>query len=184
MLDGKRYCRDCYSENNKKLNIDKNLRLLNHIIPLSFKPWCYNEPKQEYLEKHGAFIWGGVGSGKSVLSIQIAVDMVKKGNGTVTRLCASEMMIDLRNFNNGNTQEKVDRIKKSDILIIDDLGSEKLSDFSYECLYEIINYRSEWQKKTIITSNKSLEDLDDRIASRVVGLCALINLDGEDLRLK
>jgi len=58
-------------------------------------------------------------------------------------------------------------------LVLDDLGTCKLSEWMFEILYSLINYRYEYLKTTIITSNYSIEQLaelwnDDRITSRIV----------------
>ena len=64
------------------------------------------------------------------------------------------------------------------LLVLDDLGAEKVSDWVLQVLYLIINRRYENLKKTIITSNFSLKNLaarlgDDRIPSRIERMCQI-----------
>lgn len=168
-------------ERNKRVALA--LHELTNMTPKTYLQHCMTVPDKKYMQKNGAFIWGAVGVGKTTLAFQIAREMVRQDCGKVTRTTASELMIKLKDFDKGNLKDKVDQLKHADILILDDLGSEKASDFSYENIYEIINFRNEWCKPTIITSNKQLGDLDDRIASRIVGLCSVVNLTGKDRRL-
>ena len=73
-------------------------------------------------------------------------------------------------------------------MIIDDIGAEKLTEFVRQTFYYIINEREQWLKKTIITSNYSLDELDEyidgRISSRIAGMCEIVELGGKDRRVK
>src|SRR3990167_9483378 len=72
------------------------------------------------------------------------------------------------------------------VLIIDDIGAEKMSDWVRQILYYIINEREQRLLPTVITSNFSLqqiaEQIDIRISSRIAGMCKLIKLTGMDRR--
>jgi DNA replication protein DnaC len=74
------------------------------------------------------------------------------------------------------------------LTVFDDLGSEKVSEWSLQMLYMIIDYRYTNILPTIITSNLTLEEigstLSDRIASRIAGMCETISLKGDDRRIK
>jgi DNA replication protein DnaC len=68
------------------------------------------------------------------------------------------------------------------LLVLDDLGTNKSTDWAFQTLYLIINNRYENLKKTIITSNLTLEQLskvlgDDRITSRIERMCEIIIKD-------
>jgi len=80
------------------------------------------------------------------------------------------------------------RIKATEkLVILDDLGAEKTTDFVVQCLYTIIDTRNDWGLKTIITTNLLPDDLaerfDGRIASRIAG-GDLVLLKGPDMRLE
>lgn len=182
--DGKGICPKCQEELIKKHDIRKALVAFDLITPKIFKKYCAIPPEREYLQKFGAFIYGPVGTGKSVLAFRIARALVEQNHGQVHRVTAPEMLLDLKNFDEGKLKQKIIDLQHKDILIIDDLGSEKSSDFVSECLYNVINYRNEEQKHTIITSNKTLDDFDDRISSRILEMCKVIHYDGPDRRLQ
>jgi DNA replication protein DnaC len=80
----------------------------------------------------------------------------------------------------------VEHFTKTPFLVLDDLGTEKASDFSTLMLYLIINRRCTSGKTTIITSNLNLDEirerLSDRISSRIKGMCREINVHGNDKR--
>ena len=74
------------------------------------------------------------------------------------------------------------------VLIIDDLGAEKMSEWIEETMFKIINKRYEEVLPTIITSNNDLESMEERlgqrIVSRILEMCDVIKLEGGDRRIK
>ena len=85
-----------------------------------------------------------------------------------------------------------ENILNVDLLIIDDLGTEKITDTKITELFTIINTRLLNQNhkitKTIISTNLNLDNLfstyDERIVSRLVGNYNICHFFGEDLRFK
>lgn len=73
------------------------------------------------------------------------------------------------------------------LLVLDDLGAEKTTDWALQSLYVIINKRCDEKRQTIITSNLTLDEikdkLSDRIASRIGGMCKVVAMKGKDKRL-
>jgi DNA replication protein DnaC len=73
-------------------------------------------------------------------------------------------------------------------LILDDLGVEKTTEWSLQTLYTIIDRRYREEKQTLITSNLTLDEIaekvGDRIASRIAGMCKVVEIKGRDRRLK
>ncbi len=102
-----------------------------------------------------------------------------------------ELLLEIRDTFNGNEiSEKaiIDKYSWIDVLILDDLGVEKTSDWVLQTLYTIIDRRYREELRTIITSNLGIEEirekLDDRIASRIVGMCRVCILQGRDRRIQ
>jgi len=75
----------------------------------------------------------------------------------------------------------------SGTLAIDDIGAEKMTAFVQQITYYIINYREQEMLHTLITSNFSLQQIDDqidtRVSSRIGGMCKIVKLAGRDRRL-
>ena len=74
-----------------------------------------------------------------------------------------------------------------DFLILDDMGTEKITDWVNEKLYQIINYRYENFKSTVLTTNLSGDQLADRlgerIPSRIAQMCLSKKMEDKDYRL-
>jgi len=82
--------------------------------------------------------------------------------------------------------EIISQVTSPDLIVLDDLGAEKVSDWTLQTFYTIIDTRSREQRTTIITSNLSLDELSaklsDRISSRIRGMCEVIVMAGKDRR--
>lgn len=82
----------------------------------------------------------------------------------------------------------INRYSMCPLLLIDDLGAEKSSEWSRSVFYNIIDKRHIEERQTIITSNMTLqqigEQLDDRIASRIIGTSLPISMGEADYRLE
>lgn len=76
-----------------------------------------------------------------------------------------------------------------DTLVIDDLGVGRSTEFANQIVYEILDLRgSNYKNGLILTSNLSLEEFgmksgDDRLASRIAGMCKIVKVGGPDHRL-
>jgi DNA replication protein DnaC len=101
-----------------------------------------------------------------------------------------DFLADLKKqFSDDNSEREISKlIKTNHILFIDDFGTEKITEWTEEVIYRLINHRYEYMKPTFFTSNLSIKELServgDRIASRIVEMCEVIKLEGEDRRLR
>lgn len=90
--------------------------------------------------------------------------------------------------NKENEQSIIDEYTEDRLIIFDDFGAEKMSEWSLQVLYIIVDHRYTRMLPTVITSNLTIDDIggkiSDRIASRIAGMCNIINLVGEDRRLR
>lgn len=86
--------------------------------------------------------------------------------------------------------EELDRLAKLEVLVLDDLGVEKDSEYNLGTLYELLDARAMSRRHgLVITSNLGPEELaakmgDDRLPSRIFGMCAVHRLEAPDARLK
>jgi len=84
--------------------------------------------------------------------------------------------------------EMLEKVAKTPLLVIDDLGAEKPTEYVRQATYYIINHREMNLLPTFITTNFSMDHLDDnidpRISSRICGMCDVVRMDGKDRRIK
>ena len=129
------------------------------------------------------FFVGDVGTGKSHLAYAILNGLIKRG---VPGIAASvpDLMDDLRDFDDSG---RIEALKEIDLLVLDDLGSQKNSEWVTERLFIILNARYSELKPTIITSNHRLEVLEktsgwERIVDRIIEMCDIVLVNGESYR--
>ena len=74
-----------------------------------------------------------------------------------------------------------------DVLMLDDFGAEKITEWVNEQFFLILDYRLQWRKQTLIASNLFPEEIaevhGERIASRLFELCKPVVIKGKDRRL-
>jgi DNA replication protein DnaC len=143
---------------------------------------------------------GSPGLGKTFLSGCIANEIIKQ-RFSVLYLPASEMLniMSRHNFfqfsdsNNRRDEDfKYSFIFDCDLLIIDDLGTEVISESKYSSILSVLDSRfaadSSRICKTIISTNLGISDIFDRyterVGSRIVGNFDILGFRGDDLRLK
>lgn len=87
----------------------------------------------------------------------------------------------------GSDEFLFNRVLDSQILVLDDVGVEKLSEWRIEKLHMILNHRWEWNLPVIVTSNLTkdvlAEWLGQRAYSRLMGDALVMQINGKDKRL-
>lgn len=80
--------------------------------------------------------------------------------------------------------EALEQIKLVPVLVLDDLGAERETDWTREVLYSLLNDRYDWRLSTVVTTNADAESLDPRIASRLRdrGLVTVVDCGDVDYR--
>lgn len=113
-------------------------------------------------EGRSLYIEGTYGTGKTHLACAIAKALIKKGK-TVICKTPTELLQSIRNAYDDNPylseQQIVDRFKKIDLLIVDDFGKQKPTEWGMATMYDILNYRYGEMLPTIITTNFNEEML-------------------------
>lgn len=78
---------------------------------------------------------------------------------------------------------RFDEVRNASLLVLDDLGTENATPWASEKLFQIINYRYNQRKPTIITTNRDLDRMDPRIASRLKDvICQHVYIEAGDYR--
>ena len=135
---------------------------------------------------------GGTGLGKTFLSGCVAKAVSDKGFSVVydTAGDAFAAFEDKKFSRDDETYtiaaERVRRILDCDLLILDDLGTEMRTAFTHSALYNIINSRLAAGKKTIVSTNLSASDMEERytpqVVSRISGEYDTVPFRGRDIR--
>lgn len=142
----------------------------------------------EMREKNvGLLLWGGVGTGKSFMAGCIANALMEQ-EVAVCMTNFARIMNELNNAFSGRN-EVVDRLCGYPLLVIDDFGVERGTEYALEQIYNIIDSRYRSRKPLIVTTNLTLTELKNpqdtahaRIYDRLLELCTPIACTGPSMR--
>ena len=133
---------------------------------------------------------GGTGLGKTHLSTAIAKTVIERGYDVFYNSAVGTFS-DFQRLRYGNTSmigdaDNTERYVSCDLLILDDLGSEVINQFTQSTLYYIVNTRLNMGRPTVISTNYTadvlLKTYDKRITSRLIGEFDLVAFYGLDIR--
>jgi DNA replication protein DnaC len=130
----------------------------------------------------GLYLWGPNGTGKTHLAVA-ASRAVPKSLFVNTLYLFDQLK---ESYSTGEPCRIFNYARRADFLVLDDLGSERPSGWVQERLYALVNTRWDEMLPTLVTSNhapaKLEEVLGSRTASRILGTCLTIFIDGPDHR--
>ena len=138
-------------------------------------------------ETKNLVLYGPTGLGKTFLANCIAKALLDKGLIVIYQTAFSliRTLEDLR-FHQTNNKDDYTLLFESDLLIVDDLGTELTNSFTNSEIFNLINSRLLKEKKTILSTNLTpkalMERYDDRIFSRVANEFHFLRFYGNDLR--
>ncbi len=130
---------------------------------------------------------GNTGLGKTHLSLSIAKEVINKGYSVIYGPSDNILSkIEKEHFSYSAETPYKDSVLNCDLLIIDDLGTEFLTQYTLSTIYNLINNRLISGKATIISTNYSIDDLEKkytpRVTSRIMGSYITKLLKGNDIR--
>ncbi|MBQ7815979.1 MAG: ATP-binding protein [Oscillospiraceae bacterium] len=149
--------------------------------------YCKEYAYDFHKERQSILMLGRSGLGKTHLSCAIADVCIK--NGFVVMYASSQSLFEQIEKDRHDVQGMLDDIIGCDLFILDDLGTEYLTPYGQSVLYNIINTRFLNNTPCIFTSNLVEEDdlyrkYGEKITSRLLGNCDVMEFFGEDIRLK
>ncbi len=129
---------------------------------------------------------GPWGIGKTHLSAAIANRFLNQH--TLLYISCPELLNQLRQEMLEASSDKLNLVRSVELLVLDDLGVEKPSDWVKEILFLIINHRYEYERASVFTTDCDLEELErrlgSRILSRLIGMCCLVRFKDRDFRIQ
>lgn len=164
-------------------------------------PKFYERMKQnfDYLKRYteefdpikspSILLMGSTGLGKTHLSSAVARGAIERGSdvfytGAIDLFSTFEIER-FKSYSN-EPNELIERYFECDLLIIDDLGTEMINQFSVSTLYNLVNDRLSRKKPTIVSTNLTNDEIKkkytDRITSRLFGEYLVLPFMGTDVR--
>ena len=168
---------NCTFDNDKGINpeIQKIKRYVDH--------W-----EEMYSRAIGLLLTGGVGTGKTYLAACAANALIDRGVPVMMTNLA-RVLNTLTGLYSGDRNQYIDSLNRYPLLILDDLGMERSSEFALEQVYNVIDSRYRSQRPMIVTTNLSLEEMHNpsdlahgRIYSRVLERCVPLRINRENIR--
>ena len=162
---------------------------MEHVVR-NAKDFAYNFGKK-YRGKNLLCI-GNTGTGKTHITTSIAKVLIEGGYYVLyesSQNIVSAFESDKFRSGYGAYEPEAEKYLECDLLIVDDLGTEFINQFTLSCLYNLFNTRRNKGYSTIISTNLSPTELrdkyEDRIYSRIVGSTQseVLFFTGKDYRL-
>jgi DNA replication protein DnaC len=139
-------------------------------------------------ENLGLLLWGYVGTGKSFMAACIANALLEQGV-PVLMTNFSKILNQMGAMYSEERYQYIASFSNFPLLIIDDLGIERNTEYALEQVYAVIDERYKSGLPLIITTNLTMDELNDpadvahgRIYSRVLEMCTPIQVLGSDRR--
>jgi DNA replication protein DnaC len=140
----------------------------------------------------GLWLFGDTGTGKTTLAMLVSKAATQAGN-SVAIYSLPKLLARIRRTYEAEPGSDsygafFERLTAVDLLHIDDFGAEKRSDWVLEQLYALVNERYEDERSILLTTNLTVDKLEEQIGQRTVSrlteTCEQVPLFGADRRLE
>ena len=136
----------------------------------------------------GLLLWGNVGTGKSFFAGCIANALLDQGV-PVLMTNFSRILNALTGMFSDDRNKYIDSLNHYSLLIIDDLGMERSTEYALEQVFNVIDARLRSNLPLIVTTNLTLDELKhpadlahERIYSRVLERCIPLKINNQNIR--
>ena len=138
------------------------------------------------IKKNGLLLLGGVGSGKTHLAAAISNELIDRGIPVLFGTFIEHLEHIKEEFDNTGQKKHLSMMKTTPLLVIDDLGKEKRTEWSQQILFDVVNYRYEHLLPIIITTNFDPDGIanhcGEAVWSRLYETCSAVETSGKDYR--
>lgn len=140
-------------------------------------------------QRSGIVLWGAPGVGKTGSMAPLFTQLVRQGHSGLW-LQYNQFMADMRKFDDGQVDARMEACQSVEYLFIDDLGdvtaSKTATDYTKDVLFRVIDHRTSRAMPIFATTNLAPQELAEqfssRIARRLLSACAVIRMEGRTLR--
>lgn len=139
-------------------------------------------------DPYGLLLWGDVGTGKSYMAAAIANRVIDRGYTALLTDIGS--IVSLMESSFDDRRKNLDRILRYDLLVIDDLGAQRGTEYMMEHVYAVIDGRYRSGRPMVITTNFDAKEIAanrdserwGRIFDRILECCFPVEFRGESRR--
>lgn len=146
--------------------------------------------KDMYTNQQGLLIYGPNGTGKSFSVAALCNELIDTGH-EVKFTTFARIDQELGSGTRADRKTYIDSLNEYALLVLDDLGAERGSEYMQELIFSVIDSRYSSGKPMIITTNLSMHDLKNpqtaqqsRIYDRILQVCYPIEMTGASIRRK
>jgi DNA replication protein DnaC len=189
----------------RRLNAFQNMSNLEAMVRFTFDDfipepsWLSNQAQQVLRHAYDScrqfarqpegwlLLTGTFGCGKTHLAAAIANQRVDQGQPAIF-VVIPDLLDHLRSSFGPNSELSYDKlfeqVRDINLLVLDDLGTQSSTPWAQEKLFQLLNHRYNAQLPTVLTSNQRLEDMDQRVRSRLmdISLVTRIHITAPDFR--
>jgi DNA replication protein DnaC len=144
--------------------------------------------KEMEVKSRGLLLWGGVGTGKTFFAGCVANALIEQ-NIPVLMTNFARVLNTLTGMRPEERNQFIDSLNAYRLLVIDDLGMERGTEFALEQVFHVIDSRYRSKKPLIVTTNLTLQELKnpgdlahERIYDRVLERCVPVKINGRNIR--
>ena len=135
----------------------------------------------------GLLLWGHVGTGKTFAAHCVCNALIRRDAPVAPFITSLSRVL-----NSGwDKSETVSRVRDAPLVVFDDLGAERSSEYALENVFMLVDERYRARKPLIVTSNLTLNDLKNpqdmsrrRVYDRILEMCVPVYFDGPSRRME
>ena len=118
-------------------------------------------------KRNSLIIYGGVGSGKTHLAAAIANVMIDRGIPVLFGTYSEHLEHIREEYDHTGEKRYLSMMKSTPMLVLDDLGKERKTDWTQQILFDVVNYRYEHLLPMIVTTNMDFNEIGSYVGSAI-----------------